>query len=170
MPQPFYFPEQKQDHQEWCIYAVLCTESKTFSLFCKDRKWNWKCRFACDRAQHPSWKTPVDSTVMGMQESRPSRQTGGQSNSHKWPVSWNTQKLRSLRHYTYKTKLRTSHHQSPRGERRRQRQQLTIYLERMRDDHCQSDRHWNCFKGTLGKLLINGLERIWALRYLLELY
>ena len=27
----------------------------------------------------------------------------------------------------------------------------TIFLERMRGGHCQSDKHWNCFEGNVGE-------------------
>ena len=47
------------------------------------------------------------------------------------------------------TKPRTSHHQSPGGERCGQRKHLMIFLERMREDHCQPDKHWHCFKGNI---------------------
>ena len=36
-------------------------------------------------------------------------------------------------------------------------------FERTREGHRQSDKHWNCFwKATLGKLLRDGVARIWA--------
>ena len=58
--------------------------------------------------------------------------------------------LRSLRHYLRGTKPRTSHHRSPGGERRGKRKRWTIYLERTREGHRQSDEHWNRFKGNDG--------------------
>ena len=49
------------------------------------------------------------------------------------------------------TEPRTSHHGSPGGERRRPRQRPTIFLERARKGHRQSDQLWNCFKGNVGE-------------------
>ena len=37
------------------------------------------------------------------------------------------------------------------GERRGKRKRETIFLERTRDDHRQSDEHWNRFKGNNGE-------------------
>ena len=50
-----------------------------------------------------------------------------------------------------RTKPRTSHHQSPGGERRGKRKRWTIVHKRTRDGHRQSDEHWYCFKGNVGK-------------------
>ena len=36
-------------------------------------------------------------------------------------------------------------------ERHGQRKCSTIFLERMREGHCQSDEHWNRFKGNIGE-------------------
>ena len=52
------------------------------------------------------------------------------------------------------TKPRASHHRSPGGERRGKRKRYTIFLERTREGHCQSDERWSCFKGNVG-------ENIW---------
>ena len=30
-------------------------------------------------------------------------------------------------------------------------EQQVIFLERAREGHCQSDEHWNCFKGNVGE-------------------
>ena len=49
------------------------------------------------------------------------------------------------------TKPRTSHHRSPRGERRGMKKRSTIFLERTREGHRQSDEHWNRFKGNVGE-------------------
>ena len=49
------------------------------------------------------------------------------------------------------TKPRTSHHRSPGRERPRKGKRSMIFLERMREGHHQSDKHWNCFKGKNGK-------------------
>ena len=40
-----------------------------------------------------------------------------------------------------------SHHHLPGGERRKKMKRLMIFFERMGKGHCQSDHHWNCFKG-----------------------
>ena len=45
-------------------------------------------------------------------------------------------------------------------EKRGKRKRLTIFLERTRDGHRRSDEHWNCFKGNVGKLLRDGVERM----------
>ena len=39
-----------------------------------------------------------------------------------------------------------------RRERRRKRKRSTIFLERTRKGHRQSDQHWNCFKGNIGEI------------------
>ena len=49
------------------------------------------------------------------------------------------------------TKLKTSHHRSPGGERRGQRKHSTTCLGRTREGHHQSDKHWNGFKGNTGE-------------------
>ena len=49
------------------------------------------------------------------------------------------------------TKLKTSHHRSPGGERRGKRKRSPMCLGRTREGHHQSDKHWNCFKGNIGE-------------------
>ena len=61
---------------------------------------------------------------------------------------WNVEELETL---PAGTKPRTSHHQSPRAERHRKRKHETIFFERTREGHCQSDEHWNHFKVNAGK-------------------
>ena len=39
----------------------------------------------------------------------------------------------------------------PGGERRGKRKRSTIFLERTREGHRESDEHWNRFKGTVGE-------------------
>ena len=39
-----------------------------------------------------------------------------------------------------------------RGERRGKRKRSTIFLEMTREGHRQSDEHWNCFRGSVGKI------------------
>ena len=34
------------------------------------------------------------------------------------------------------------------GERRRKKTRSTIFIERTREGHCQSDQHWNCLKSN----------------------
>ena len=46
--------------------------------------------------------------------------------------------------------------------RYRERRRSTVFLERMREGHHQSDEHWNCLKAVLEKLLEDGVECIWA--------
>ena len=46
----------------------------------------------------------------------------------------------------------------PGGERRGKRKRYTIFLERTREGHRQSDKHWNCFKGNVGELLRDRVE------------
>ena len=38
------------------------------------------------------------------------------------------------------------------GERRGKSKHQTLYPERMRKGHRQSDEHWNCFKGNVGDI------------------
>ena len=60
--------------------------------------------------------------------------------------------LRSLRHLPSGTQPRTSHHY--RLEERvvdRGSTRLTIFLERTREGHRQSDEHWNRLKGNVGE-------------------
>ena len=76
-----------------------------------------------------------------------SRQTGGQSNYHKWHVSWKILSAEELETLPGGTKPRTSHHWSAGGK-------ITwlwqpIFLEMTREGHCQSDNHWNHFKGNV---------------------
>ena len=78
----------------------------------------------------------------------PSRFAGRQSNPHKWLDSRKIRSVEELETLPAGTKPRTSHHRSPGEERRGKRK--------------QSDEDWNYFKGNVGKLLKNGLERIWA--------
>ena len=49
------------------------------------------------------------------------------------------------------TKPRTSHHRWPGRETCTKRKLSTIFFERRRKRHCQSDEHWNCFKGKVGE-------------------
>ena len=37
------------------------------------------------------------------------------------------------------------------GENDRKRKLKTIFLERTGEGHRQSDKHWNCLKGNIGK-------------------
>ena len=60
-----------------------------------------------------------------------------------------------------RTKPRTSHDRSPGGERRGKRERSTIFLERTRETHRQTNTG-TVSKATLGKLLRDGVERIQA--------
>ena len=50
----------------------------------------------------------------------------------------------------------------PGGGRRRKRKRSTIFLERTRKGHHQSDQYWSCFKGNIEELQGDGMERKWA--------
>ena len=61
--------------------------------------------------------------------------------------------LRSLRHYLGGHKAHAIiHHRSPGRERHRKGKRQTIFLERTREGHRQSDEHWNCRKGNVGEM------------------
>ena len=89
--------------------GVMCQHSRTVSLrfnklATKSEKWNGKPRLDCVDGRHPPKNTPVGvlSWTCRSEGKRPSRQTGGQSNPHKWLASRKicTEVLRSLRHHT----------------------------------------------------------------------
>ena len=83
--------------------------------------------------------------------------TGGQrSHPHKSLVSRKTCSVEKLETLSVCTKPRASRLRSPGGERRGKRKRLTIVIERTREGHRQSYKHWNCFKGNVG----DGVERI----------
>ena len=44
---------------------------------------------------------------------------------------------------------------------------VCICVERMREGHCQSDKHWNCFKGNMGETSGRHLGDVyvWALQF-----
>ena len=73
-------------------------------------------------------------------------------------------KLECLETLPAGTKPRTSHHRSPGGEMRGKRKRSTIFLEK--DERGPSSlKQMNIgtvSKATLGKLLRDGVERIWA--------
>ena len=85
-----------------------------------------------------------------------------------------------MRHYAG-TKPRTSHHWPPGGERHGNKQRLLIYLEMLRQSHCQSDQHWNCFKSHFGNTserqddtdtteeVFDGLSQDYSIRHYPEL-
>ena len=70
--------------------------------------------------------------------------------------------LWSLRQYL-QAQPRTSHHQSPGGERHGKRKHLVHFSERMREGNCYSDKNWNCFKGNIGDTSKRGVECTWDL-------
>ena len=98
--------------------------------------------------------------------------SGEQSNHHKWLASqtiWGVEELETI---PVGTKLRTSQHWSPGGERWKKRKHLTMFFERTRKGCHQSDKHWNSFKDNRGETSemewsAHGL--FWAQRYHLEL-
>ena len=47
------------------------------------------------------------------------------------------------------------------GETCRKRKSTMLFFERMRKGHCQSDKHWNCFKGNTGEILKDEVECIY---------
>ena len=132
-------------------------------LATKSEKWNGKPRLKCVDGRHKPSKTPVDVVpwTCRSEGKRPIKQTGGQSNPHKWlasPEIWRVEKLETL---PTGTKPRTSYHWSPGGERRSKGKHKTIFLERTGECHRQADERWNRFKGNVG-CLRDGVERIWA--------
>ena len=61
------------------------------------------------------------------------------------------------------TEPRASHHRSPRGERRRKRKRLTMFLERTRNGHGQTNATLELVaKATLGSLVRDGMKRTFA--------
>ena len=77
--------------------------------------------------------------------------------------------------YVCMHKARKSSHQSPGRERHRKRKCFTIFLERMRTGHWQSNDHWCSFKPVLWNVMRQGGEHInynglsWNCRYHHEL-
>ena len=59
--------------------------------------------------------------------------------------------VEELKTLTSGTMPKTSHHRSPGGERRGKRKRSTVFLERARESHRQSDENRNCFKGNIGE-------------------
>ena len=131
-------------------FSELATESE---------KQNGKPRLEC---RHPPSNTPVGMLLWTCWSEGKwlSRQTGWQSNSHKWLASQKFQSAGELETLPVGTKPRTSHHWLPWGERHGKRKCLTIFheTEGMRESHCQSDEHWNYFKGNIGETP----ETVWA--------
>ena len=82
--------------------------------------------------------------------------------------------LKSLRRTNCRHKAKDMTPLVARRERRGKRKRLTTFLERTREGHHQSDEHWNCFKGNVGKLYLlrDRVEYMWAFpahKYHLEL-
>ena len=125
-----------------CQSDHTCHHSHRFNkLATKSEKWNGKPRLDCVDGRHPPSKTPVGILpwTCRSEGKRPSRQTGGQSNPHKWLAS---RKIWSV------GKLETPHQWSP-GEERRWKKYQTIFFGTVS-------------KATLGKLPRDVVERIWA--------
>ena len=139
----------------------------------------------------------ADWRVLDMPESRtmtwPSRLIGRQSNCPEWLVSRSSGSIeesvghflgaytkritpsvaRSTRSIAERETLpggikpRTPHHRSSGGPTRRKRRHSTIFLDRTRKGHRQSDEQWTCFKGNVektserhGGALMGSYERI----------
>ena len=113
---------------EWEAQAGMCQWSK--SVFCYVDVLPWTC------LSEGKW---------------PSRQSGRQSNHYKWHASQRILCVEELETLRVGTKPRTAHHWMPEGERHGKRKHSMIFLERMREGHRQSDEHWDCFKGNVGK-------------------
>ena len=98
--------------------------------------------------QHPPLKTPVPVYCPGHAGAdRPA----GKATLTSGLLLGRSEVLRSLRTLAAGTKPRTSHHRSAGGERRGKRKRQTIFLERTREGHRQSDENWNRFKGDFGE-------------------
>ena len=127
-------------------HAIILTDS--MSLLQKVKSGIWEAH-----GQHPPSKTPVGVLPWTCRSKgrRPSRQTGGKRNHHKWLASQNIGSVEVLETLPAGTKPRTSHHRSPGREKRRKRKRSMIFLEMTREGHRHSDEHWNRFKGNVGE-------------------
>ena len=76
----------------------------------------------------------------------------GKATLHKWLASRKISSVDKLQTLPAGTKPMTSHRRSPGGERRGKRKRSTIFLERPREGHRQSDEHWSRFKGNVGEI------------------
>ena len=126
--------------------------SLSYTLSCEEKHGGhssgfWS-RLECVNGQHPPSKTPVGVLPWTCQSEGkwPSRYTSGYGTLTNGLLLRGSEMLRSLwaqsqRHHT------TDH---VRGLERRSMRR-TIFLERMREGHCQSDEHWNHFKGNTGE-------------------
>ena len=65
--------------------------------------------------------------------------------------TWQSRSVGELQTLPVGTKPRKPHYQSPGWERCGKRKHLTIFVERTRDGHHQSNKHLNCFKGNIGE-------------------
>ena len=130
------------------LWSAWCRHPHRFNeLATKSEQWHAKHRLACFNVWHPSLKT-VDVlpwTCKTRSEGKwLSRQTSRQSNHHKWLASW---KIHSMQAQSQ------GHHTTDRLEERGvERVRLTIFTERTRKVHHQSDRQRNRFKDKAGKL------------------
>ena len=119
----------KKQGVEWEAKSGLCQwQMSTFKNFC-----------GCTAMDMSEWK---DMTKQIDWWAKQLSQVVCISGDLKCWKAWNT---------TCKRKAKTSHPQSPGGERCGKRKHSVIYFERMREDHCQSCKHWNCFKGNVGE-------------------
>ena len=115
--------------------SQTCHHSHRFK---KVKSGKGKPRLACVKVRHPPSKNHV-----GVMSWTCRSQMKRQSRSIDWRAKQPSQAV---------CVSRTSHHRSPGGQRRRQRKRSTIFLERTRKGHRQSDQHWNwnCFNDNIG--------------------
>ena len=82
---------------------------------------------------------------------------------HKWLVVSEDQSVEELETLPASTKPRTSSRGSAGGGRRRKRKCSTIFLERTREGHRQSDPHWNGCTGNSRETFTKRVGRILSL-------
>jgi len=119
---------------------------------------------ASENSCHPPLKTPVGVLPWKSRSEgkRPSKTTSGQSNPHKWLASRKIWSVESLRHY-WRAK-RKGHYTIDRLEERvveRGRARRSSLKGRERAVFNQTNTG-TVLKAILGKLLRDGMERIWA--------
>ena len=107
-----------------------------------------------DRADRLAGKDSCESTVLDMLESRKMTEQTDWREKQPSQVACISEDLNDeeLETLPAGTKRRTSHHWSPGGRRCRERQRSTIFLEKTRDGHCQSDQQRNYLTGNSWKI------------------
>ena len=127
-----------RSHNEEHISIIISHEKQTCVCHCsasilKDSCECWNCPGHVavkgnDRAYNLYWRLKQPCITSGLRIER-------------------SEMLRSSRHYPRaQSQAYNAIDRSPGGERRGKRDLSTIILERTRDGHHQSDKHWNCFK------------------------